>query len=102
MKVFTLLFLTFAGVGQAQAQVAAPCKLVTAPEVRGFNLGMTRAQAKAKIKYTFGFDKADEIGVSTKSVNPFELADEQAAKGISNINLEFLDDHLTYIEVTYD
>jgi hypothetical protein len=101
MKFFTLLFLTFVSAGIARAQ-EAPCKLKVAPEVRGFRLGMSPEQVKAKLKFVVGSEKPDEIGVATFFVGPISLADEKAGQGLSTISFEFLDNRLTYIEVNYD
>jgi hypothetical protein len=85
---------------QAQAQV---CTLTVeqAPELRGFRLGMTAEQLKARVP---GIQVSQrEFGVSNavlSSVN-FRNLDAVAYKGVNEISFAFLDDRLVRLTVFY-
>lgn len=80
------------------------CTLDQAPELRGFRLGMTISEVDAKLNWGLSsvLNPADEIGVKEEAVGPLRLKDQEQARGIRKITLEFLDDRLSYIEVSYD
>ena len=78
-------------------------ELPAAPELLGFQLGMTKEQIKAKIPQT-KFRSADDFGVSKTTINPqFDpTIDPTKFEGVRSISLDLLDDHLTSIWIGYD
>lgn len=87
-------------------QTTCTVKLADLPdsqELRGFHLGMSRDQAKARVpQITFG--PTDDFGVSKTTVNPdFDpRIDKSALTGIRSISLDFLDARLTSLWFGFD
>jgi hypothetical protein len=86
----------------------APCTLKlsdlpNAPELLGFNLGMTPAQVKARVPQV-EFGRTDEFGVVKTSINPdFDpTMDKASLSGVRTISLDFLDGRLTSLWLGYD
>jgi hypothetical protein len=100
------LLMLFANVA-VMAQ-AAPCSLTLAslppaPELFGLQLGMTKAQVKARIPQVV-FGRTDALGVSKTTINPhFDPSiDQSTFTGVRSISLDFLDDKLTSLWIGYD
>ncbi|MBA3439813.1 MAG: hypothetical protein H0T92_08090 [Pyrinomonadaceae bacterium] len=77
-------------------------KLGQAPELRGFRLGMTAQQAQSQVMGVGGLDKPDDLGMTAMTIYPFQLKSKDNGRGIQYISLNFLDHHLTAIELRYD
>ena len=78
-------------------------ELPAAPELFGFQLGMTTAQVKKRVPQVV-FGRVDDFGVSKTSINPDFSAtiDKTTLSGVRTISLDFLDDHLTSLWFGYD
>jgi hypothetical protein len=78
-------------------------ELPAAPELSGFQLGMTKEQIKARVPQT-KFGKADAFGVSKTTINPYfdETIDKTKFQGVRSISLDILDDKLTSIWIGFD
>jgi hypothetical protein len=77
---------------------AVPCMIspTKRPELRGFYLGMSFQEVKSKAgSLTYGGNYADKNGISTMHLM-------QHGEGTSGIDLEFLDEKLISVIVTYD
>ena len=99
---FPLLFLLLAQSAFSQC-VKKSTELPAAPELLGFQLGMTKEQIKAKIPQT-KFGGADDFGVSKTTINPqFDpTIDKTKFEGVRSISLDLLDDQLTSIWIGFD
>jgi hypothetical protein len=99
---FPLLFLLLAQSAFSQC-VKKSTELPAAPELLGFQLGMTKEQIKAKIPQT-KFGRADDFGVSKTTINPqFDpTIDKTKFEGVRSISLDLLDEHLTSIWIGFD
>lgn len=102
----TLLFLLISS-GYAYGQTAQ-CSLnladlPAAPELLGFQLGMTKEQVKVRIPQVV-FGKNDEFGVSKTTINPYfdPRIDKSTFENVRSISLDFLDNHLTSLWIGYD
>lgn len=78
-------------------------ELPAAPELSGFQLGMTKEQIKARVPQT-KFGHADPFGVSKSTINPYfdETIDKTKFQGVRSISLDVLDDKLTSIWIGFD
>lgn len=78
-------------------------ELPTAPELLGFQLGMTKDQIKARVPQT-KFGRADDFGVSKTTINPYfdPTIDKTKFEGVRSISLDLLDDRLTSIWIGFD
>ena len=78
-------------------------QLPDAPELRGFRLGMTFQQVKARVPQ-IEFGRADEIGVTRTSINPLydPRFDQAAFADIRTISFNFLDGKLTTLWIGYE
>jgi hypothetical protein len=78
-------------------------QLTDAPELRGFRLGMTYDQVKARVPQ-IQFGRADEIGVTKTSINPFydSRFDQASFADVRTISLDFLDGQLTTLWIGYE
>lgn len=78
-------------------------ELPPAPELSGFQLGMTKEQIKLRVPQT-KFGKADHFGVSKTTINPYfdETIDKTKFQGVRSISLDLLDDKLTSIWIGFD
>jgi hypothetical protein len=77
--------------------------LPQAPELAGFQLGMTKEQVKVRVPQVV-FGRKDEFGVSKTTINPYfdPRMDQSSFTGIRTISLDFLDDRLTSLWIGYD
>ena len=99
---FPLLILFLAQSVSAQCTKKA-AELPTAPELLGFQLGMTKEQVKAKVPQTV-FGRADHFGVAKTTINPYfdETIDKAKFPSVRSISLDLLDDRLTSIWIGFD
>ncbi len=106
-KILTITFLVFICAPFCAAQDAKCSATLTglpqAEELRGFHLGMTLEQVKARIpKLQLGL--VNEFGVAKTSVNPDFNADVDKAtfQGVRTISLDFLDNRLYSLAIAYN
>ena len=99
---FPLLLLVLAQSASAQCTKKIS-ELPAAPELSGFQLGMTKEQIKARVPQT-KFGHADHFGVSKTTINPYfdETIDKTKFQGVRSISLDLLDDKLTSIWIGFD
>lgn len=99
---FPLLLLLLAHSASAQCMKKIS-ELPVAPELSGFQLGMTKEQIKARVPQT-KFGRADHFGVSKTTINPYfdETIDKTKFQGVRSISLDLLDDKLTSIWIGFD
>ncbi len=78
-------------------------QLSDAPELRGFRLGMTFDQVKARVPQV-QFGQPDEIGLTKTSINPLydPRFDKAAFADIRTISFDFLDGKLTTLWIGYE
>src|SRR5262245_9709333 len=78
-------------------------ELPAAPELLGFQLGMTKEQIKARVPQT-KFGHADPFGVSKTTINPYfdPTIDKTKFEGVRSISLDVLDDKLTSLWIGFD
>ncbi|HKY41455.1 MAG TPA: hypothetical protein VJM50_00050, partial [Pyrinomonadaceae bacterium] len=78
-------------------------ELPAAPELMGFQLGMTKEQIKAKVPQT-KFGRTDDFGVSKTTINPYfdPTIDKTKFEGVRSISLDLLDERLTSLWIGYD
>jgi hypothetical protein len=100
-----LIFICALAVG-AQGASQCPLKagqLTEAQELRGFRLGMTLEQVKARLP-RLEFGPTDAFGLTKTSFSPdFDPAmDKTAFQGVRTISLEFLDGRLTSLWIGYN
>jgi hypothetical protein len=78
-------------------------ELPAAPELLGFQLGMTKEQIKAKVPQT-EFGRKDPFGVSKTTINPYfdESIDKTKFPSVRSISLDLLDERLTSIWIGFD
>ena len=99
---FPILLLLLAQSASAQCTKKIS-ELPAAPELSGFQLGMTKEQIKARVPQT-KFGHADHFGVSKTTINPYfdETIDKTKFQGVRSISLDILDDKLTSIWIGFD
>ena len=99
---FPLLILFLAQSTSAQCTKKA-AELPAAPELLGFQLGMTKQQVKAKVPQT-EFGRADHFGVSKTTINPYfdPSIDKTKFESVRSISLDLLDERLTSIWIGFD
>ena len=99
---FPLLLLVLAQSASAQCTKKIG-ELPAAPELSGFQLGMTKEQIKVRVPQT-KFGHADPFGVSKTTINPYfdETIDKTKFQGVRSISLDLLDDKLTSIWIGFD
>lgn len=108
IRAVLILALIFVCAVAVAAQAASPCplkvaQLTDAQELRGFRLGMTVEQVKARLpKLELG--PTDAFGLMKTSFSPdFDPAmDKTAFQGVRTISLEFLDGRLTSLWIGYN
>lgn len=73
------------------------------PELRGFHLGMTFDQVKARVPQ-IAFEKPDRIGVSKTSISPSydPKFDKSGFADVRTISLDFLDGKLVTLWIGYE
>jgi hypothetical protein len=101
--VIVLLCLSTAA-SKAQTQCSLKLSdLPSAAELRGFRLGMTKDEVKARIPQV-SFARDDEFGVSKTTINPdFDHKIEKSSfSGVRSVSLDFLDSKLTSLWLGYD
>ena len=100
--VFVLFFcgLTMAQENGCTAKLAG---LPQAPELRGFHLGMTTDQVKARVPQVV-FPQVDDLGVSKTSINPYfdPQIDKSSFENVRTVSLDFLDGRLTQLWIGYE
>lgn len=81
------------------------CTLKQAPELRGFRLGMTTFEARKNLADTAVYDStmssASNKGSIAAFISAYQLKPE-SAEGIDNIYLNFVDNRLAVIKVTFN
>jgi len=99
---FPLLLVLLAQSASAQCTKKIS-ELPAAPELSGFQLGMTKEQIKTRVPQT-KFGHADHFGVSKTTINPYfdETIDKTKFQGVRSISLDLLDDKLTSIWIGFD
>jgi hypothetical protein len=106
-KTLWLLVLALCPVATASAQQSSCSakidQLPDAPELRGFHLGMTYDQVKARVP-PIQFGRADEFGVAKTSINPSFSAqfDKASFADVRTISLDFLDGKLVTLWIGYE
>src|SRR6266516_946386 len=98
-----LLFICFCA-GDARPQCTLKLEqLSDAPELRGFRLGMTFDQVNARVPQ-IRFGRADEIGVTKTSINPFydQRFDQASFADVRTVSLDFLDGKLTTLWIGFE
>lgn len=77
--------------------------LPAAAEFKGFRLGMTMDQVKARVPQVV-FGPADVLGVIKTTINPFfdPRIDKSTFEGVRSVSLDFLDGRLTSLWIGYD
>jgi hypothetical protein len=100
--VLSFLLLLLAQTASAQCSKKLS-ELPAAPELLGFQLGMTREQIKARVPQT-KFGHADPFGVSKTTINPYfdPSIDKTKFEGVRSISLDVLDDRLTSLWIGFD
>lgn len=78
-------------------------ELPPAPELLGFQLGMTKEQVKARVPQTV-FGRADDFGVLKTTINPYfdPTIDKTKFESVRSISLDLLDERLTSIWIGFD
>ena len=78
-------------------------QLPQAGELKGFQLGMTMEQVKARVPQII-FGRADKFGVVKTSINPDfnPKFDKASFEGVRTVSLDFLDGRLTSLWLGYD
>ena len=78
-------------------------RLPDASELRGFHLGMTYDQVKARVPQ-IRFGRADEFGVSKTSISPFfdPRFDKANFADVRTVSLDFLDGKLVTLWIGYE
>jgi hypothetical protein len=99
---FPVLLLLLAQSASAQCTKKIS-ELPAAPELSGFQLGMTKEQIKKRVPQT-KFGHEDPFGVSKTTINPYfdETIDKTKFEGVRSISLDILDDKLTSIWIGFD
>ena len=99
---FPLLFLLLAQSASGQCTKKS-AELPAAPELLGFQLGMTKEQIKAKVPQT-KFGRTDHFGVSKTTINPYfdPSIDKTKFEGVRSISLDLLDERLTSLWIGFD
>jgi hypothetical protein len=100
----TLIFAcTSAAIGQESRCVIKLAELPSAPELRGFRVGMTVEQVKARLP-KLQIRPADEFGVTSVNIFPdYESGiDKTAFEGVRSISLDVLDGRVFSIWIGYD
>lgn len=78
-------------------------ELPAAPELLGFQLGMTKAQIKARVPQT-KFGHTDPFGVVKTTINPYfdPSIDKTKFEGVRSISLDLVDEKLTSLWIGFD
>ncbi|HSP62842.1 MAG TPA: hypothetical protein VLQ90_07670 [Pyrinomonadaceae bacterium] len=106
-KTLWLLLAALCTVATASAQQSSCSakidQLPDAPELRGFHLGMTYDQVKARVP-PIQFGRADQFGVAKTSINPSfgPQFDKASFADVRTISLDFLDGKLVTLWIGYE
>jgi hypothetical protein len=98
-----LIILTTTGVSaQSQCKIKIS-ELPQSAELRGFRLGMTMDQVKARVPQVV-FGRTDELGTSKTTINPYfdPNIDKSGFTDIRSISLDFFDGRLVSIWIGYE
>ena len=78
-------------------------QLPDAPELRGFHLGMTYDQVKARVP-PIQFGRPDQFGVAKTSINPSFVPqfDKASFADVRTISLDFLEGKLVTLWIGYE
>jgi hypothetical protein len=78
-------------------------ELPAAPELLGFQLGMTKEQIKTRVPQT-KFGHTDPFGVTKTTINPYfdPTIDKTKFEGVRSISLDLVDDKLTSLWIGFD
>ena len=100
-----LLMTICAGAAVAQGGKCALklAELTTPPELRGFRVGMTMEEVRARLPKA-QFPPADEFGFASLNIFPdYEQGiDKKSFEGVRTVSLEFLDNRVTAVWLGYD
>ena len=104
----TLVFLALYTLFNSPVVTAQQCtlrieQLSAAPELYGFQLGMTFDQVKTRVPQV-QFGRPDEIGLTKTSINPLydPSFDRAGFADVRTISLDFLDGKLTTLWIGYE
>lgn len=101
---FSILLCLVSGLSiSAQQCTVKSDQLSDAPELRGFRLGMTFDQVKARVPQV-QFGRPDETGLTKTSINPLydPRFNKAAFADIRTISFDFLDGKLTTLWIGYE
>ena len=106
-KTLVLISLLLLGPALTAAAQDAKCtlkiaQLATVPELRGFRLGMTLSEFKARVP-KLSLQPADEFGATAINIYPEheDNIDKASFEGVRTISLDFLDGRVTSLWVGY-
>ena len=100
----SVVILAAAAISAQQSVCAAKLdQLPPAPELRGFHVGMTYDQVKARVPQ-IQFGRPDQFGVTRVSINPsYDRSFDQASfADVRTISLDFLDGRLVNLWIGYE
>lgn len=102
---FALLLMLLIPFG-VRAQTACKTKIAELPEsaeLRGFRLGMTMEQVKARVPQVV-FGPTDPLGMSKTTINPYfdPRIDKAGFADIRSVSLDFLDGRLVSLWIGYE
>lgn len=106
-RVWVATFLLLATTGLVMAQEnscsAKLAGLPQVPELRGFRLGMTPEQVKARVPQIV-FGRTDDLGISKTSLNPYydPKIDKSSFEDVRTVSLDFLDGRVTQLWIGYE
>lgn len=97
-----ILFYALTAAAQETKCTLKLAQLAAAPELRGFRLGMTLEQFKARLP-NLALRPADEFGATALNIYPEhnDIPDKASFEGIRTISLEFLDDRVVMLWIGY-
>jgi hypothetical protein len=108
IKASLWLLVVFLFTAKTLSAQTPPCvvkidQLPAVAELRGFHLGMTFAQVKARVPQ-IQFGSADQFGVTKTSISPsFDRSFDQASfADVRTISLDFLDGRLVNLWIGYE
>ncbi|HKQ54001.1 MAG TPA: hypothetical protein VJT74_16615 [Pyrinomonadaceae bacterium] len=78
-------------------------ELTTSPELRGFRVGMTVEEVRARLPKA-QFPRADEFGFASLNIFPdYEQGiDKKSFEGVRTVSLEFMDNKVSAVWLGYD
>src|SRR5215831_11202005 len=102
-SIFTVVLFGCSAVAAQTTCTAKLADLQPAPEMRGFRLGMTREQVKARVPQVV-FGRTDDLGMSKVSINPLfdQKFDQTSFSDERTISLDFLDNKLTSLWIGFE